>query len=397
MNDSAKLPLDGVRIVDLTAVVMGPLATRMLADLGAEVIWVEPPGGDVLRDYAPKRSEKMSAFSMNMSRNKRSVTLDLKTPVGRQALLALIAASDVFVTSMRRGALGRLGLDEPAVRAVREDIVYCIANGYGSDGPYADRAAYDDVIQAASGLASMFAWTDGEPKLVPSIVSDKLTGVHLAFAIAAALFARARTGRGCHLEVPMAETTAAFNLVEHLDGRTFSPPMGPVGYRRVTSPHRRPRRTADGWAVVLPYSLANWNRCFEFAGRDDLVDDPRFATGASRIEHSDVLYALLDEIVREKTTAEWLTFCADHSIPASAVVDLDAIGADPHFAAVGLIRDDEHPTEGSYRYVRDPIRFDGMTAPMRRHAPRPGADTHDVFRELGWDTARIDRLTGGDD
>jgi len=392
----AKLPLEGVRIVDLTTVVMGPLATRMLADMGADVIWVESPDGDVLREYEPMRNLKMGAFSMSVSRNKRSVVLDLKTDTGREALSALIATADVFVTTLRRNAVERLGFDEPAVRQICPDIVYCIANGFGSDGPYADRAVYDDVIQAASGLASIFTWNDGEPKLVPSILADKVAGVHIAFAIAAALHGRAKTGEGASIEVPMAETMAAFNLVEHLSGQTFRPQLGDFSYNRIRTPHRRPRRTADGWIVILPYSKDNWHRFFEFAGRPELNDDPRFASSGERIANADALYGLLDDIVRLKTTRVWLEFCEEHSIPASDVLDLEKLGEDPHFAAVGLYQDDEHPSEGPYRYVRDPIRIDGKSGPIRHHAPQLGADTEAVLRELGWDDEQIAKAMPAD-
>ena len=381
--------LEGIRVVDLTTVVMGPLATRMLADMGADVIWVESPEGDVLRDYEPMRHAKMGAFSMSMSRNKRSVVLDLKTAAGAQAIRDLIATADVFVTNLRRKAIDRLGLGEPAVRKLRPDIVYCRANGFGSGGPNADKTAYDDVIQAASGLASTFAWHGGDPQLVPSILADKVAGVHVAFAIAAALFDRQRSGEGASLEVPMAETMAAFNLVEHLGGQTFRPQHGDFSYSRIRTPHRRPRRTRDGWIVVLPYSTDNWHRFFEFAGLPELRHEKRFATGRERIKHSDELYGLLDDIVRRKTTGEWLAFCAEHSIPASEVIDLEKIGEHPHFAAVGLLQEDEHPTEGPYRYARDPIKVDGKVSPLRHHAPRLGANTADVLREIGWDEDRI--------
>lgn len=386
------MPLEGVRIVDLTTMVMGPLATRMLADMGADVIWVESPDGDVLRGYEPMRNRKMGAFSMSLSRNKRSISLDLKTDTGREAMSELISTADVFVTNLRRKAVARLGLDEVAVREIRRDIVYCFANGFGSDGPYADHAAYDDVIQAASGLASIFTWNDGEPQLIPTVMADKIAGAHIAFAIAAALHGRAKTGNGVSIEVPMAETIAAFNLVEHLNGQTFRPQLGEFSYSRIRSPHRRPRRTADGWIVILPYSTDNWHRFFEFAERPELKDDPRFVTGDDRVANVDALYGLLDDIVKLKQTSEWLAFCEEHSIPASEVVDLEKLGDDPHFAAVGLYRDDEHPTEGAYRYVRDPIRLNGESGPIRHHAPRLGANTEEVLRELGWDDERIANL-----
>ena len=376
------LPLDGVRIVDLTTVVMGPLATRMLADMGADVIRVESPEGDVIRDYQPMRSPKMSAFGMNLNRNKRSIVLDFKDTDDRATLDRLIATADVVVTNMRRSALARLGLDEAGVRAVKPDVIYCIANGYGSDGPKADDAAYDDVIQAASGLASMFSWVGDEPRLVPSIYADKITGVHVAFAISSALHGRARTGKGCSIEVPIAETMAAFNMVEHLSGHTFEPHLGSFSYNRIRTPHRKPRQTTDGWIVILPYSDDNWQQFWTFGERPDYLDDERFATQSKRVDHADALYSLLDGIIAMKSTVEWLGFCAEHSIPASEVIELEHLGDDPHFAAVELIRSDVHPTEGAYRYVRDPIRIDGTTAPLRHHAPRLGADTDAILSEL---------------
>ncbi len=377
-----------MRVADFTSVVMGPLATRMLGDMGADVIRVEPPDGDVIRNYEPMRSDKMSAFSISLNRNKRSIVLDLKTEEGKTHARDLIAGSDVFVTTMRRSALERLGLDEESVRSIRPDIVYCVANGFGSNGPYADRAAYDDVIQAGSGLASTFTWHGGDPQFVPSILADKVTGLYMAFAIAAALHNRAESGEGASIEVPMAETMAAFNLIEHLGGQTFEPPFGGFSYQRIRTPHRRPRRTADGWIAILPYNEDNWRRFFTFGGRPELADDPRLATPASRVEHADELYGLMDDIVATKPTADWLAFCDEHSIPASEVVDLEEIGQDPHFDAVGLLQQDEHPTEGAYRYARDPILFDGEPSPLRRHAPRLGADTAEVLDELA-DEARF--------
>jgi crotonobetainyl-CoA:carnitine CoA-transferase CaiB-like acyl-CoA transferase len=284
---------------------------------------------------------------------------------------------------MRRGALERLGLDEAGVRAHRSDIIYCISNGYGSDGPNADHAAYDDVIQAVSGLASTFEWSGGEPKLVPSIYADKVTGVHIAFAVSSALFGRASTGEGSMIEIPMAETMAAFNLVEHLSGHTFEPHEGEFSYNRIRTPNRKPRRTSDGWIVILPYSEDNWHQFWNFCGAPEYLEDERFETRSKRVIYADDLYGLMDGVVKNKSTAEWSAFCTEHSIPMAEVVQLEHIGDHPHFKAVGLIQDDEHPTEGSYHYVRDTIRINGENPTLRHHAPRLGADTDDVLRELG--------------
>jgi len=392
-SESSPGPLAGVRVIDLTAVVMGPVATRMLADFGADVIHVEPPGGGVIRQYDPMRSEAMSAFSMGLNRNKRSIVLDLKSEAGRQAVVDLVGSADVFVTSMRRRALERLGLSFDDLREIKPDIIYCVANGYGSDGPKADQPAYDDVIQAASGLASMFERTVGKPMLIPSIIADKVCGLHIAAAISAALVRKANTGLGDHIEVPMAETMAAFNLIEHLGGRTFEPQLGDFSYARVTTPNRRPRKTTDGWIVILPYSRENWTAFFEFAGRPELDEDDRFFSSQSRVRHANELYAMIDDIVAERSTQEWLDLCEQHSIPCSEVVDLEHIDDDSHFAAVGLLQEADHPTEGRYRYARSAVRFASSEVPLRHHPPRLGADTTEILAEIGYTPYQIAAVT----
>jgi crotonobetainyl-CoA:carnitine CoA-transferase CaiB-like acyl-CoA transferase len=395
VNERPVGPLDGVRVVDLTSVVMGPLATRMLGDLGADVIRVESPDGDILRNYEPARNAGMSALAISMNRNKRSVVLNLKTDAGMRALHDLIATADVFVTTMRRSALARLGLDDDGVRSIRQDVVYCVANGYGSNGPSADKAAYDDVIQAASGLSDLFTFSGGEPQLMPSIIADKVCGLHIVPAITAALYRRAMTGEGDSIEIPMAEVMASFNLVEHLGGLTFEPPIGPFSYARVTTPNRRPRRTRDGWVVILPYSTQNWRDFFDFVGRPEMIDDGRFADQRSRVANSDTLYGMLDELVAEFATSELLDLCDTYSIPAAAVMSLEHIADDPHFAAVDLLHEDVHPTEGPYRVTRDPIRFasrgNDQGLPVR-HAPRLGEHTAEVLGEVGWSADDIAAL-----
>ena len=387
-------PLTGVRVADLTTVVMGPMASRTLADLGADVIKVESPGGDMMRSFEPKRSEGMSAFNLGLNRNKRSVVLDLKADVGRTAFLDLIATCDIFITNVRPAALAKLGLDDAALRARRADLIYCSATGFGSEGPYAPKPAYDDVIQAGSGLASLFAWLGNDPAYVPSIIADKVAGLYITQAVLAALHRRTVTGEGDFVEVPMAESLAAFNLVEHLNGHMFTPPVGEFGYLRLRTEHRRPRRSADGWVCVLPYNNQNWHDFFTLAGRPDLADDERFASINARVEHVDALYGLMDDIIGTRTTAEWMEICDTRSIPAVPVVDLATIADDPHFAAVGLIEEHVHPTEGPYRAVRDPIRYRSGTPGLTRHAPHLGEHTAEVLSELGYDDDTITIVTG---
>ncbi len=385
-------PLDGVRVIDLTTVVMGPMACRILGDLGADVIKVETPEGDFMRHFEPKRSEGMSAFTLNINRNKRSMVLDLKSPEGHQAMLDLVATSDVVVTNMRTAALDRLGIGYEHLRVAKDDIIYCSAVGFGADGPYAGQAAYDDVIQAVSGLASMAAWVGDEPAFAPSIIADKVSALHIAYAVNAALFRRATTGDGDHIEIPMAELMAAFNLTEHLNGHTLEPKQEPFSYPRLRTKHRKPRRSADGWICLMPYSNQNWQDFFELAGRSDLASDPRFATINDRIVNIDALYSSLDDVTQTRTTAEWLEVCEHYSIPAAPVNDLERISEDPHMDAVGLLTVAEHPSEGTYRVIKDPVSFRSGNAGLQHHAPQIGQHTKEILQELGYDKGAIERI-----
>ncbi len=384
--------LTGVRIVDLTTVLMGPMATRMLGDHGADVVRVESLSGDSTRNGLPARNPGMSGFSLNLQRNKRSVALDLKHPTGAHIMDELVATADVVVTNMRAGALERLGLDAETLCGRYPRLIHCRANGFGSGGRYRDKAAYDDVIQAASGISSLIGQARDVPDYVPFVMADKITGLHIVQAVMAALLHRHTTGRGQRIEVPMFETMVAFNMVEHLRGAAFEPPEGPFGYQRLLSTFRRPVATADGYMCLLPYTDANWRDFFAFVGRAELADDPRFRDHNSRISNTDELYELLGQLSPGRATAEWVAFCDDHSIPAAAANDLGEIHLDPHIAEVGLIEIAEHPTEGAYRYVHDPVNFSDSPTGLRRHAPRLGEHTAEVLAELGYDAAQVDAL-----
>jgi crotonobetainyl-CoA:carnitine CoA-transferase CaiB-like acyl-CoA transferase len=379
-------PLAGIRVVDLTNVIMGPYATHILADLGADVIKVEAPEGDSFRGYKPNRNPGMAGGFLHLNRNKRSVVLDLKSAHGMEALAKLIATADVFVHALRPRAIAKLGLGYEEVWAIRPDIVYCGAYGFGAEGPYGDKAAYDDLIQAGAGIAALQAAATGTPAYVPTVLCDKLAGQAIAYAVMAALLQRERGGGGQAIEVPMFETTIEFAFIEHFLGFAFEPPLGDPGFSRVLSRFRKPYRTADGYACILPYSDANWRDFYTFTGRTEFAEDPRFAKLAERVIHVEVLYSLVDDEAAKRTTAEWVAFCDRVSIPCMPVMSLKELPDDPHVKAVGLFGTATHPSEGAYRTIRRPVNFSGAPFAIRRHAPRLGEHTAEVLSEIGMET-----------
>jgi len=382
--------LEGVRIIDLTTVLMGPLATRMLADHGADVIRVEDPGSEAYA--ADQRLNGVSAIALNTQRNKRRVGLDLKSVAGLEAMQDLIGTADVVVSNLRAGALERLGLDPDSLLAANPTLIYCIANGYGAEGPYADRAAYDDAIQALSGLAALHGRVTGEPRFVPSAIVDKIMSLNIVQAVMAALLHRHQTGNGQAIRVPMFETMVAFNMVEHLRGAAFDPPRGEVGYPRVLSPNRRPYECADGWICLLPYNTNQWRSFFALVGRPELIKDEMFASHDARVRNADDLYGFVAEVAPMFSIDEWMSRCDEHSIPCNPVLDLADLLHDPHIEAVGLIESHEHPDEGPYISISDPIAYGEMSTALRRHAARPGEHTAEVMAEIGWTAEQIATL-----
>ena len=387
-------PLHGIRVIDITTVLLGPYATQILGDMGADVIKVEaPPTGDIARNMGTVRNPGMGGTYLNANRNKRSLALDLKQEAAKEALRRLIPTADVFVHNMRPQAIARLGFDYAAVSALKPDIVYVGAYGFGQDGPYHAKPAYDDAIQAASGLASLFKRQDGQARYVPSTIADKLVGLTVSQAVAMALVHKERTGEGQFVEVPMLETLVAFNLVEHLNGCAYRPPIGTMGYQRVVTPARRPFPTKDGYVCILPYSDKQWRNFFTAVGRPELMDEPRFATYSARVHSVDDLYGFIASVTPEKTTAEWVKICEEAQIPSMPVVDIEDLMDDEHLQAVGMFEKHQHPTEGETVLVRPPVKFAKSPSSIHRHAPRFGEHGAEILRELGYDETTIAAMT----
>lgn len=387
-----KDPLAGTRILDLTTVIMGPYATHIMADMGAEVIKVESPEGDAFRRYGPSRSEGMGGSVLQLHRNKHSVVLDLKNEVARRALDRLIERSDVVVHNLRPGPAKRLKLDWASVKAINPKVVLCAARGFGAEGPYAEKAAYDDIIQAGCGLAALHGQVHGVPLYVPTALCDKIAGQTIAYAVLAALLYRTRTGEGQEIEVPMFETAVEFMMAEHLGPSAFEPPLGPVGFSRQLSAHRKPYKTADGWICILPYSDRNWVDFFRLVDMPDLAVDARFADINARGENVDALYSLVNREAARRSTQEWESLCDSVGIACMPVISLQTIDENAHVQAVGLIESSVHPTEGAYRSVRPPVRFGASPYTLRKHAPRLGEDGPRILGSLGLSAEDLQQL-----
>lgn len=373
--------------------IFGPLAGQYLGDMGADVIKLEPPEGDLTRAIGPRRSPRMGAFFMTSNRSKRSIVVDLKRPEGREVLQRLVAKTDVVLHSMRTPAANRLGLDYATLARTNPSLVYCHVTGYGDEGPYGGRPAYDDIIQAASGLAMLQQVVGGQPRFIPTIIADKISGVHAAYAIVLALMHRLRTGEGQQVDVAMFETMAAFNMLEHQWGHAFEPPIGPMGYAPVSSAARRPYRTQDGYLALLPYSNAHWKRFFELAGEPQIMDDPRFSTFAARQQHFRAVWDEIERQVARKSNAEWLRLLTPEDVPFSVVNDIEDLPHDPHLEAVNFWHLMEHPTEGTLRIPRNPLQLSASPPEITRLPPNLGQHSAEVLQECGYDTANIELLT----
>jgi crotonobetainyl-CoA:carnitine CoA-transferase CaiB-like acyl-CoA transferase len=384
-------PLAGIRVLDLTTVQMGPWCTRIMSDFGADVIKVEAPEGDSSRYTGVSKHRGMSGTFQHNGRGKRSIALDLKQPEAQDAIRRLVPTVDAFASNIRPAALGRLGLDYAAIHELNPSIVYLSMVGYGSAGRYAGRPAYDDLIQAAAAIPMLLQRSTGQPRFIPMAAIDRIVGSAAANALLAGLLAKARTGIGQQIEVPMFETIAQFVLSEHMQGQTFDPPTSPAGYPRTLSQHRRPYATKDGFIAALPYNDGQWRRFFEVVGKGEMLKtDPRFANITARTANIDSLYEMIGEELKHRTTAEWLEILEKNDIPCMRPHTLETLMEDPHLADAEFFRWVDHPSEGRIRTMREPSIWSETKPPTGRFAPRLGQQTREILAEAGFDPHAID-------
>lgn len=377
-------PLEGVRVLDMTWVLLGPYATQILGDLGAEVIKIEGPEGDTTRQTGPMRNPDMGSFYLSANRNKRSIVLDMKQASAKAALLNLVDGADVFVHSIRPDAIDRLGVGHEALLERNPRLVYAAVHGFRRDGPYGGRPAYDDIIQAASGMSSLMQRITGEMLHMPMVAADKTTGLTLAYAILAALFHRERTGEGQFVEVPMFETLTSFTLMEHAFGRTFDPPLAEAGYNRVLAKHRRPYETSDGqYICFLAYNQRQWTRYAEAAERPDLLTDPDFSTLLARGRNIERVYQTNAEITATRPLAYWKDVFDRLEMPYMVVNSLEDLYEEPHLTATGFFQSFDHPSEGRLTMPSPPTNYSKTPAGIRRHPPKLGEHSIEILEEAG--------------
>ncbi|HEY1826032.1 MAG TPA: CoA transferase [Acidimicrobiales bacterium] len=382
-------PLAGVRVLELASVIMAPYAGQILGDLGADVVKVEHGVIDNSRLMGGGPDPELSGIALNLHRNKRSLGLDVKARDGYDVLLRLLGTCDVFLSNVRPGALERLGLGYNDIAARFPSLVYCQSQGFATGSNEEDRPAYDDIVQAMTGLARLNEEVLGRSAFVPTLIGDKVAGLTIAYAVLAALVHRDRTGEGQRVEVPMFNSVLSFNLVEHLSRATV--PDGPAGYARILSPARGPQRTKDGYVAIMPYTDANWSALCRSIGREDVLDRPWFKDYATRNRESDRVFADLAEIAATRTTEEWMAICEENDIPASRVPSLDEIVTDPSLHR-GVIGSAQHPVVGEYRQIASPVRFSRTPTSIRHPAPVVAQDTRAVLGELGYSPEEIAAL-----
>ena len=393
MHDSSG-PLAGIRVIDLTAVLMGPSATQILADLGADVIKIEAPGGDATRNIGPGSEDQLGPIFLGSNRNKRSVALDLKHPEGREALLKLLSDADVLTSNVRPAAMARLNLSYEDVAAVNPRLVYVSMIGFSQRGRYARSPAFDDLIQAAIGVPTLMAQSsDGTPRYIPMNIADRSMGLYAFGVICAALLARDRTGRGQRVDVPMFETMAQYMLGDHFYGEKFVPAKGEFGYPRILARSRKPVRTRDGYVNLTIYHDHHWKAFLEVIGHPEWMDaDPRLANMTTRITHSEALGELVASEIAKRTTAEWREVLAAADIPVFPVHTLESLVRDPHLEDIGFFREEQHPVVGTVREMAVPSEWHGTPPDGYRPAPRVGEHSTQVLAEAGFSQTQIDAL-----
>ena len=386
-------PLDGIRVLDLTTVVMGPYASQLLGDHGADVVKVESPEGDVMRLSGPMNNPKMGHLYLSTNRSKRSIVIDLKSARGRALLLDLVKTADILLYNIRPQAMARLGLSYEEVQKVNPKLIYVGAFGFSQRGPYAARPAYDDLIQGMSGLPWLSLQAGAvEPRYAPMILADRVVGLQVAFAIVAALHHRNATGRGQRIDVPMFETLVSIVMGEHLAGATFTPRQGEAGYQRSLSHNRRPHRTRDGYICTLVYTDKHWRSFFDVIGQPEMFGDRRFSSQGERLQNIDEVYGYLAGVLATRTTDDWLAAFTQADIPAARMNSLDDILADEHLNAIGYFRSVQHPSEGTLTEIAIPTEWSDSPPSIARHAPRLGEHTAEILQESGIDQPTIDEL-----